>query len=383
MSLASLLVKGASKALGYGKRIAKVAPDFLLGETSDVVGGAMRHTKGSLFTKGKAGFHALEKHVARQSKNGSFFTRVVRNLKTTPSALKNGYKTAAATAKAAGKSGVIAGAKGAGKALLKKMPLIGAVLTIGLEVPNIVKAFKDGGFKAGMKEIGGAGVELGCMAGGAAIGSAICPGIGTAIGAVVGGIVGMFARGKTHSEKKAEEEALAQQQAQLPQYSENDVKNLKEYGFTDDEIAQLQQAGYTMEDIQAAIEQEMKAMEQELQKDPTQALEPEQAYGSAQAYNSVQPNEQQLLNYDPVQAYAIAYAQSQNPAYDPTQAYQYENISVTQPLGFNNPNNSAYMNTNLGGKYANDIFFQKLFGTPTSSINPFNDYINNQYQYYA
>ena len=353
MGIMSLLVKGGSKALGYGKRIAKVAPDALLGETSDVIGGAMRHTKGSLFTKGRAGFHALEKHVARQSKNGGFFTRVWKNLKSTPGAVAGGYKTAATAAKAAGKSGLWAGIKGGGKALLKKMPLIGAVLTVALEAPNIISAFKDGGFKAGMKEIGGAGVELGCMAGGAAIGSAICPGIGTAIGAVVGGFVGMFARGKTHSEKKAEKEAEAQAQAQAQQveYSKEEVEALKSCGFQDEEIAQLQAAGYTMQDIEKAIEQEMKAVEQE------------------------QTNTQELQEA-PIQSY------DQIQAYDPTQAYAYNNLNSVPQTGLNNPY-AIYPNMNMtNDKYANDIYYKQLFGT-TPTVNPFNDYINNQYQYYV
>lgn len=349
MKLLSLLVKGGSKALGYGRRIAKVAPDALLGETSDVIGGAMRHTKGSLFTRGKAGFHALEKHVARQSKHGGFFTRVLKNLKSTPGAVAGGYKTAATAAKAAGKSGLWAGIKGGGKALLKKMPLIGAVLTVAIEAPNIIGAFKDGGFKAGMKELGGAGVELGCMAGGAAIGSAICPGIGTAIGAIVGSFVGMFARGKTHSEKKAEEEAAAQQQAQVVEYSKDEVKVLKSYGLTDEEIAQVQSAGYSAQDVVNAIEEELKAQQKTLEQEIKQT---------------------QTLQKTPVQSY------------DPTQAYSYNNLNAVPQTGLNNPY-AMYPNmTGVNDKYANDIYYKQLFGT-TPTVNPFDDYINNQYQYYV
>ena len=344
MGIMSLLVKGGSKALNYGKRIAKVTPDFLLGETSDVIGGAMKHTKGSLFTKGKAGFHALEKHVAKQSKNGNFFARLWKSLKSTPKAVTGGYKAAAATAKAAGKSGVLAGVKGAGKAILKKMPMIGAILTIGLEVPNIYRAFKDGGFKAGMKEIGGAGVELGCMAGGAAIGTCVGGPVGAAIGAVVGGIVGMFARGKTHTEKKAEQEAQAQAQAQQVKYSQADIKTLKECGLTEDEIAQLEGAGYPAEAVQEAIAQELKAIEKE----------------QAQTQN---------LYQEPIQTY------------DPTQAYAYNNLNTVPQTGFNN---IAGLYPNMAGqdKYANDIYYQQLFGT-TPTVNPFGEYINNQYQYYV
>lgn len=369
MSLLSLLVKNGSKALGYGKRIAKVTPEFLLGDTSEIIGKAMKAQSGSIWQKGKAGFRALENYNNAQT--GNFFSRVWKNLKSTPRDLAQGYKTAAQGAKSLGKSGLWAGIKGTGKALAKKMPLIGAVLTIGLELPNIIGAFKDGGFKAGMKEIGGAGVELGGMAAGAAVGSCFGP-VGTVVGGIVGGIVGMFVRGKTHSEKKAEQEAAAQeQQAQLPQYSDAEVKALKEYGFSEEEIGQLQAAGYTIDDINNAIQQEIKAMEDAYQQEQAQleAMQqtPVQAYEPA--YNPA---------YDPVQTYA----QLQQ-GYDPTQAYQYNNLNTTQPLGFNNPYNQAYMNANSGYKYANDIYFQKLFGPSTQASNPFDSSVNNTYQYYV
>ena len=341
MGIMSLLVKGGSKALNYGKRIAKVAPEFLLGDSSEVIGKAMKKQTGSIWQKGKAGFKALEDYNNAQT--SGFFTRVVKNLKNTPKDLINGYKTAATTAKAAGKSGLLAGIKGTGKAFVKKMPFIGAVITLGMEIPNIYRAFKDGGFKAGMKEIGGAGVELGCMAAGSAIGTAICPGIGTAIGAVVGGIVGMFARGKTHTEKKAEQEA-AQAEAQQVKYSQADIKTLKECGLTEDEIAQLEGAGYPAATVQEAIAQELKAIEKE----------------QAQTQN---------LYQEPIQTY------------DPTQAYAYNNLNTVPQTGFNN---IAGLYPNMVGqdKYANDIYYQQIFGT-TPTINPFNEYINNQYQYYV
>lgn len=343
MGIMSLLVKGGSKALGYGKRIAKVAPEFLLGDSSEIIGKAMKTQKGSVWQKGKAGFRALESY--NNAQKGNFFSRLVKNLRNTPKDLAKGYKVGARAGAMKGSSKLLSGLKGTGKALVKKMPLIGAVLTVALEAPNIISAFKDGGFKAGMKEVGGAGVELGCMAGGAAIGSAICPGIGTAIGAVVGGIVGMFARGKTHSEKKAEKEAAAQAQAQQVEYSKEEVEALRSCGFQDEEITQLQAAGYTMQDIEKAIEKEMKALEQE------------------------QTNTQKLQEA-PIQSY------------DPTQAYAYNNLNSVPQTGLNNPY-AIYPNMNMtNDKYANDIYYKQLFGT-TPTVNPFNDYINNQYQYYV
>lgn len=356
MGLVSSIIKGGKSAISYGKRIAKVAPDALLGDTSEVIGNAMRHQKGSILTKGKAGFHALEKHVARQSKNGGFFTRVWKNLKSTPSSVAKGYKTAAATAKAAGKSGLWAGLKGGGKALAKKMPLIGAVLTIAIEAPNIVSAFKDGGFKSGMKELGGAGVELGCMAAGAAIGSAICPGAGTLIGGVIGGIAGMFVRGKTHSEKKAEEEALAQA---TNQYSKEDIQALMAYGFTQEEIQALQDSGYTIEQVEQAILAEMNQMQTETSKQQSNSRVQQQYY----------PQEQ-VAQQEVVQ---------QPQTYDPTLAYNY-NYQIPQtginPFLYNNTTSNPFLNTTQGGKYTNDIFYQQLFGNYTNPY--FNTGFTNQ-----
>lgn len=342
MGIMSLLVKGGSKALGYGRRIVKVTPEFLLGDSSEIIGKAMKAQKGSVWQKGKAGFRALEKYNNAQT--GNFFSRLVKNLRNTPKDLAKGFKVGAKAGAMKGSSKLLYGLKGTGKAFVKKMPLIGAVLTVALEAPNIISAFKDGGFKAGMKEVGGAGVELGCIAGGAAIGSCFGP-VGTAIGAVVGGFVGMFARGKTHSEKKAEKEAAAQAQAQQVEYSKEEVEALRSCGFQDEEITQLQAAGYTMQDIEKAIEKEMKALEQE------------------------QTNTQKLQEA-PIQSY------------DPTQAYAYNNLNSVPQTGLNNPY-AIYPNMNMtNDKYANDIYYKQLFGT-TPTVNPFNDYINNQYQYYV
>ena len=236
---------GIGKLFGYGLRALKLAPEFLLGTGSEVIGKAARHTKGSIWTKVKAGGLALEKNVARQSaKNGGFFTRLFKNTVGLPKFLANGFKSG--------------GIKGLAKAVGKRMPLIGSLITIACEAPNIYRAFRDGGFMAGMKEIGGAGVELGCMAGGAAIGSAICPGIGTAIGGVIGGIVGMFVRGKTYTDKQEEAKQIAQGNGQPVQYTDAQVAALKRYGAPDELITMLQQKGYPYE----AVEQELLGTEQ-------------------------------------------------------------------------------------------------------------------------
>lgn len=213
MGLISSICKLGSKAVQYGKRALKVAPDFLLGETSEVVGKGMRYTKGSIFQKAKGGALALEKHVARASKRGNFFKRLWKGITSTPALFKDNIKQFGAV-------------KGIFKTLSKKMPLIGSLLTIAFEIPNIVRAFSDGGIGAGMKEIFGAGIELGCISGGAAIGTAICPVVGTVVGGIVGSIVGMFVRGKTYTEKQ--EEQQQEEQAQDEQIQENQTQGQTE-----------------------------------------------------------------------------------------------------------------------------------------------------------
>ncbi len=243
----------AKKAISLGRRALNVAPEFLLGDSSEVIGKAMRNKKGSIFSKAKAGAKALEADIAaKKATQGGFAKRVINNLK--PKFYINQIKNGANAAKVAGKSSLWGGIKGLGKGIAKKMPFIGAALTVLFEAPNLYTAFKEGGFSAGMKEVGGATVELGCMAAGAAIGSAIFPGVGTIIGGIVGAIGGALLRGKTYTEKKAEQEAIAQ----LPKYTKEDIAKLQEYGFTPEEIEQFRQNGYKMEDILKAIDEELK-----------------------------------------------------------------------------------------------------------------------------
>lgn len=92
-----------------------------------------------------------------------------------------------------------------GAKFAKRIPIIGTAVTIAVEAPNIYKGYKKEGWTGAMKQVGGAGVELGCMAAGAAIGS-IVPGLGTGIGAVVGGLVGWGIRAFTFPEPDDDEE---------------------------------------------------------------------------------------------------------------------------------------------------------------------------------
>ncbi len=356
MGIASI----ALKAFGYGKKAAKLAPEFLLGTGSEVVGQGMKAAKGSIWTKIKAGGKALETDIAKKAVKGGFLKRTFKELLNTPKAMLQGGKIGARAAKIAGKSTAFGALKGVGKTLAKRMPMIGAVATLALEGPSIYKAFKEGGFKAGMKECAGVGTELGCMAAGAAIGSVI-PGVGTVIGGLVGGIVGMFARNAIAPEKPSEDET----QQQAVQYSKDDIKALQTIGFSDEEIAQLQANGYTIEDIEAVLAQEQQK----------QLVAP-------------QDNTRIENRYQPYIQDEIASLQAQNEALrQQLELYQNgtnQNITPYQQqnnqFGYANPfmfNTITGEYNNYTNPYTNDMLYQQLFGF--NNVNPYLQYQKYQF----
>lgn len=79
----------------------------------------------------------------------------------------------------------------------KRMPLIGNVLMIAFELPNIVSAFTDkehgGGIGTGLMETGKAALKLGAFAVGAAIGAVIPPPF---IGSMIGGFAASWVADK-------------------------------------------------------------------------------------------------------------------------------------------------------------------------------------------
>ncbi len=343
--------------MSYAVRGAKLLPDLLLGTGADVFGAGMRAAgKGSsIWTKVKTGAKTLE----NANKGSNFFKRTFKELISTPKDLYRGVKSGASIAKTAGKSGIWGGIKGFGSAIAKKMPMIGAVLTVALEAPNIYKAFKEGGVKEGMKEIGGAGIELGAMAAGAAIGSAICPGVGTLIGGIAGSLIGMFARGKTYSEKQAE--AQEQEGQATVQYTPEEIQALRNVGLTDEEIALAQQNGYTIQDIAEILNSQAQ-----------QAAEAEQA--------ATQQTETQPVTTDPALQYpAYPYMPTPYPYMDPLSTYNpfminpyMMNMNTMYP--YSNPYSNPFSNP-LNGQaqmmpnYTNDIMMQQLFNNQGYNLN--------------
>lgn len=346
MGLISSILRLGGKTLGYGRRIAKVTPEFLLGDSSEIIGQAMKSQKGSLFQKGKAGFRALESY--NNAQKGNFFARSYKSLVSLPKDVMNTGKASAAAAKAAGKSSIIGATKGGFKAIAKRMPLIGAVLTVAIEAPNIIGAFKDGGFGAGMKEIGGAGVELGGMAAGAAIGSAICPGVGTIIGSIIGGLGGALLRGSTYSDKKAAAEAEAE--AEAKPNGESQETNGEKFAYTEEDIADFKALGLTPIDIQ------------QLQKEKIPA---EKVIAIAHAQIEMDKAEQQL--------YQQAMLEHQLLDYEELGARYLQNSLLAQ---VNNNSHNHYQNAGLYGvpgaystSYYDNIWLQNP--GPNNMFNPF------------
>lgn len=345
-------------------RVAKLAPEFLLGTGAEAVGKGIRTAgKGSsIWTKVKAGGKALETDIAKKAIQGGFFKRTLKSLLSTPKAILTGGKVGARAAKIAGKSAAAGAIKGGFKAISKRMPLIGSVLTLAFEAPNIINAFKEGGVGAGLKEIGGAGVELGSMAAGAAIGSAICPGVGTVIGSFVGSIAGMFIRGKTYSDQKAEQEEAQQAQQQPVEYTQEDIQKLQSYGLTPEEIAQIQANGYSIQDVETLL-----TMEQQQQniapQDNTRVAQP---YIEQPAPQTTLPPQQQQIQQ-----------QTQNQTTFPEFTYQ---ETFQNPYTGTNPYyTGTWGNINSGNPYSNDFHYQELFGTGTGFTNPFDFSQQNQY----
>ena len=251
-AIGKLVVKGVQKVGGKTLakgvknvgRVAKAAPDFIFGTGSETARAAMKSTKGSIFSKIKAGTKAVVKESEAAAKNGGFFKRLGKNIVNLPKDMNAARKAGVSAAKAAGKSGFMGGLKGLGKGFVSKMPLINSLLMIGLELPNVVSATKEEGIGAGLKEAGKATLRL---AGGA---------IGSVFGGMLGFIGGEWAvsklTGDTYSEKKEFLEANG--------VTEDAINAMKAQGYTFDQIYDLAKA-----EVEAAeAEQKLVQTQQEI-----------------------------------------------------------------------------------------------------------------------
>ena len=192
----------------------------------------------------KAGTDAAVRHNDRllAQNEGSFWKATKNSITSIWPDLQTNWTSAGEAAKAAGKSAGWAKFKSIGKVLGKRMPLIGAVMTLAFELPNIIKATANEGVLAGAGETAKTGVRLGISTLCGALTQALIPipFLGGMVGFVAGDLLGRFIVGKSYSEKK-EAEKLAQANPQFSidtstiPYGGNNMSN-------DEEFMKLQQA---------------------------------------------------------------------------------------------------------------------------------------------
>ena len=159
--------------------------------------------------------------AAEVAKHGSTWKVFGNNFVNVPKRFSQGWKVGGRYASITGKNAFMCKMKGALKFGGKTLGRVAGPLALcAFEVPNIIRATKDGGIGAGLVETGKAAAKIGGFVAGAAAGQALIP--IPVVGALIGGILGdrLVSKlvGKSHTEKKAEEEqklAEAQQAQQV------------------------------------------------------------------------------------------------------------------------------------------------------------------------
>ena len=192
----------------------------------------------------KAGTDAAVRHNDRllAQNEGSFWKATKNSITSIWPDLQTNWTSAGEAAKVAGKSAGWAKFKSIGKVLGKRMPLIGAVMTLAFELPNIIRTTTNEGVLAGAGETAKTGVRLGISTLCGALTQAFIPipFLGGMVGFAAGDLLGRFIVGKSYSEKK-EAEKLAQANSQFSidtstiPYGGNNMSN-------DEEFMKLQQA---------------------------------------------------------------------------------------------------------------------------------------------
>lgn len=243
MGIGAVLLKSAK----YAKRALNITPEFVFGTSANTIGKAARTTKGSIFQKAKAEVLAFEKEVARKkAAEGGFFKRMwnnIKGLKDIPQEVKASAtksRNQRAIVKLAAKKNmkphtlakmvtIKGGAKGLGKAIMKRLPFLQQAAWILMDAPNIYRAFRDEGIGTGLKETGWLLGEMGGLAAGSAIGTLICPGIGSIIGGIIGSVGVSMLRGGSYTDKK------------------DQLK--EEYKLSDEQISEYQKQGYTVDSM--------------------------------------------------------------------------------------------------------------------------------------
>lgn len=213
----SAITSGIQTVWRYGKRALEVAPELAFGSASEATGAAMKATKGSIFKKAEAGWHALEK-----AGSGNFFQGFWNNCKKFIPEAIDAFKSGTGIK---GKFGELF------KNLGSKMPFIMSAMWMVMEAPNVYTAVKEKGIFQGVKEVLKFGARMTTAGLGSAIGAALPIPLGSLIGWMAGEWIASRIVGKSYTEQKAEKEEFIKEltgqnpNAQPPQTQQQQVPN--------------------------------------------------------------------------------------------------------------------------------------------------------------
>lgn len=161
-------------------------------------------------TKFKQALKDVEIHeeTLRKANGNSYLKAFWEQIRTIPKVFKDEWKLGGEAAKAAKKSVFWGKIGGANKALMKRMPLIGGLLAVAFQVPNLITAFthKDGGIGTGLLETGKAAIKIGLDTAGFMVGQALIPipFVGGIIGSFAASFIGEKILGKSFAEEHGE-----------------------------------------------------------------------------------------------------------------------------------------------------------------------------------
>lgn len=234
MSLIGKVSYYVPKLYNYTKRLVKASPYIIFEDAAQ--GGAkaaaavtktadmtvVQYLKNMI----KAGGKGIEQSIAttKGAVGKNFFKAAWKSIKEIPSVI--GASVKAETAAATGLGKIWAGTKGFFKGVGKKLPLIGNLMLVAFELPNIFKATREKGIGQGVAEVAKAGARLTGASVLSAVGTAVAGPIGGIAGFIIGDwltskIVGKSYTEKQEQEKQKDEEALErvqqmQQEGRLP-----------------------------------------------------------------------------------------------------------------------------------------------------------------------
>lgn len=257
-----------STAGRYFKHGIRMAPEFVLGTGNEVFSktltdsfygaknAAGKRTDGKHFknfwTQFKDAAKASEAHNIKQRKlHGGFFKNMWRQITTVPNKVKTGWIVGSKNAAKAGNVKWWGGLKGSVGALGKRLPLLGGLLAIGFELPNIIRATKEDGIFGGAAEAAKTATRVTAGMTGGAIGAALCSPI-PVVGPIIGSVVGYFAgdalasliTGKSYSEKQAAKEESNQATAQNTGFDTGSTNPFSQPTMTPEQLMALQQQLY-------------------------------------------------------------------------------------------------------------------------------------------